>query len=218
MKTETIQIRPASTPGYSTGDGLGIRITCSHQGVSARPAPPWPSSSAANPLPVLARALPYLVSTGIPIRLPSFVPLRPALWPRLDINARPHSYSVFIRQSAVNLAPSMLYAVGVGLGAWVRTVEGSRRTIAPGNVPTADDAPPVRQDQVTGSWLAHYVARGYYRGHGGTGQWRESSVGGGMAGEGDHTEVLFREDGTYDEVGHYHSAVCHLKMAGSMVG
>ena len=218
LKTERIVVRPAGTPGYATRDGLGIRIGWTDRRVTASPAPPWPSPSAANPVPVLARALPDLASTGIPVRLPSFVPLQRGLWPRLDINAGPNSYSVFIRESAVNLPPNTAYAVGVGLEAWVGTVEGSRSPIVPNNVPATNDGPPVRQDQITGRWPARDVARGYYRGLVVLTNGVTALLAVDMAGDGNHTEVLFREDGVYYEVGNYHSARLALKMAASMVG
>ncbi len=217
LKTETVQIQRAGTPGYIRRDDLGVRVESSVRRVTAHVAPPWPSPSRADPTPVLARALPYLKSMGIPIRLPAFVPLRSGLWPRLDMNTGPNSYAVFIRESAVNLPPNTLYAIGVGLGAWVGEVEGSRRPISPANVPPADAAPPVHQDRVTGSWLRRYSKRDYY--------WGTVILSNGvkallivdLAGDGDHTQVLFRERGIYYEVGNYHSARLALKMAASMV-
>lgn len=216
LETETVAVRAPGTPGYRTLDGLGVRITQGQRPTTATSGPAWPSPSPNDPVPVLAGAVPYLSAVHIPVRLPSYVPLQRGLWPRLTVNAAPNSYAVDIRETGVHLAPNTPYAVGLGLGSWVGTVEGSRRPIAlqalgPVNAPTV----PARQ--VTGAWMARYYSKGYYLG--------TVILPGGLrvqmfvdvAGDGDHTAITFHQHGTYYEVTNYHSARMALRMAESMV-
>lgn len=216
LERETVAVRPPGTPGYHTQDGLGVRITLAKRLVPATRAPAWPSPSPANPVPALARAVPYLSSVHIPVRLPSDVPLLRGFWPRLAVSAAPSSYAVDIRETGVNLAPNTPYAAGLGLGSLVGTVEGSAQPLSlrgtgPANAPTI----PARQ--VTSAWLAPYFAQGYYLGGvilpGGLKAMMYVDV----AGDGDHTVIVFHDQGAYYEVTNNHSARMALAMAQSMV-
>lgn len=216
LETETVAIRAPGTPGFQTQDGLGVRITQARHPVAATRAPDWSSPSPAGPVPALAAAVPDLSAVHIPVRLPADVPLQQGLWPRLTVNAAPHSYAVDIRETGVNLPPNTPYRVGLGLGSWVGTVEGSNRPItlqAWGH----PNAPTIPARQFTSAWLAQYFSKGYYLG--------TIILPGGLrarmfvdvAGDGDHTALVFHEQGTYYEVTNYHSARKALAMAESMV-
>lgn len=216
LETETVAIRAPGTPGYPTRDGLGVRITRGQRPTTATRAPAWPSPSPKDLVPALASAVPYLSAVHIPVRLPSYVPLQPGLWPRLTVNAAPNSYAVDIRETGVHLGPNTPYETGLGLGSWVGTVEGSGQPIrlqgfGPVNAPT------VPASQITSAWLAQYFPKGYYLGTvilpGGA----RALMGVELAGDGDHTAMVFREHGTYYEVTNYHSARMALRMAESMV-
>lgn len=217
LETETVAIRAPGTPGYRTRDGLGVRITRGRRPITATRAPSWPTPASTDPVPALARALPYLSAVRIPVRLPAYVPLESRLWPRLTVNAAPDSYVVDIRESGVNLGPNTPYYVGLGLGSWVGSVEGSLSPIRLQGIGPAVNAPTVPADQVTSAWIGRYFPKGYYLGTIILPTGIKALMGVDFAGDGDHTAIVFKEQGTYYEVGNYHSARMALKMAESMV-
>ncbi len=216
LETETVAVRAPGTPGYRTRDGLAVRIARGQRPVTATTAPSWPAPSPNDPVPALAGAVPYLSAVHIPVRLPSYVPLQRGLWPRLTVNAGASSYAVDIRETGVNLGPNTPYAVGLGLGSWVGTVEGSQRPIRLQGFGSVN-APTVPASQVTSAWLAQYFPMGYYLGTvilpGGA----RALMGVELAGDGDHTAIVFQDHSTYYEVTNYHSARMALRMAESMV-
>ncbi len=216
LETETVAIRASGTPGYRTLDGLGVRIAQGQRPISATTAPSWPAPSPSDPVSALARAVPYLSAVHIPVRLPSYVPLQRGLWPRLTVNAGTSSYAVDVRESGVNLAPNTPYEVGLGLGSWVGTVEGSRQPMPLQGLPPVN-APSVPTSQVTSAWLTPFLSKGHHLG--------TVILPGGVralmyvdaAGDGDHTVIVFHDRNTYYEVTDYPSARMALRMAESMV-
>ncbi len=215
----TVQLAAPGAAGYTTAGGIAYRVTRTGKTLASRRAPTWPQPTALRPVPVLEAAVPYLRASGVRVLLPADVPLQAGTWPRLNTTAGPSGYTVTIRETAVNLPPNTPYAVGLGLGQYLGRVRGSRSPLVAYNAPglTTPDAPPVRASQITEAWLARRWAKGYYRGTvilpGGV----RAELLAVMAGDGDHSTVLFREHGTYYAVSNYHSARHAVAMAASMV-
>ena len=215
--TETVETGPPGTPGYTTRNRVGIRIVRQSIALHGTRSPFPEVPTASNPWPALSPAIPYLKSAGVPVLLPAVVPLPPGLWPRVEVAANRSGYAMQIAESAVNLPPNTAYQVGQGLGSLFGSVRGSRTPIASGYGVGPPNAPPVPLAAVTGAWLRARWPAGYYHGTVTLGNGLPALLLVTFAGDGDHTTVLFREQGVYYAVGNYHSARQALAMANSMV-